>query len=119
GRQVRVLAAGQPRPLRAADTGGVSGGRPGRRTPSGPRGRRAGQPVRWGMSAPWPASPVPTSESSISKNSGSGAPPASRSRRTRGGGAAGGPGGRDRVVVELPGEEDLMGRALDLAEQLV
>ena len=70
------------------------------------------------MSAPWPASPVPTSESSISKNSGSDAPPASRSSRTSGR-AAGGPGGRDRVVVELPGQEDLVGRALQLAEQLV
>ena len=56
-------------------------------------GGRARQPVRWGMSAPWPASPAPTSESSISKNSGSDAPPASRSSADQGA-AAGGPGGR-------------------------
>ena len=41
-----------------------------------------GQPVKWGISLPRPSPPPVTTESSISKNSGSGAPPARPSRRT-------------------------------------
>ena len=93
--------------------------RRGRRQATCPCGAGAPSPLlKWGMSAPLPSAPPSTTESSISKNSGSGAPPASRSSADQPA-APRGAGDGHRVVVELARQEHLVGGGLQLGEQLV